>query len=505
MMKKMLYSLSLLIFLNGGFSVAQQTSSSGFETPFIHTDKMFYQAGDVIWFKFYLTNQPYVEKEFSVIAYLDLLDAENNVLKRLKLKCIDGRSYGQIELPGSLATGIYTLKPYTLWMKNVERGDYDFTKQILIYNTLDQTDPAPLIDSIKSFYSRPPAAERSFGLVIETNKIKYAPRERVQVNIKIEGRSKASVDGNFSVSVRMLNDSAIHSRPAILSETGYTLKQTPTVKYSKERLVYPVSANSLHPLEDYSSALLVSDDLSTIEFNPVYEEQILINQIKTSYQTADGSFSYSYLKLPADILYFPDDFEVLETVEDFIDEIITQAKVFKRKGKKIIRVRNSENSQNIFFYEHNPLFIIDGYITDDVDFLLNIEPYKIRSIEIAWSLPTINSAGVNALADNGIFAIYTKSGLGANLGLKKLYDEFHEPAVFKNAAYNRKTSQETIPDFRGTLYWNHNVQHSEASKLVFYTSDEIGKLVIEAVGVTEDGLLVSGRKVVEVEHAKSIE
>jgi hypothetical protein len=495
----MMNKFSCLICLIGiltavSLCVAQDIDRSKSEVAHLHTDRMFYQAGDIVWFKLYLTNQSNTRADLSVIAYLELTDPLNNLLIRLKLKCTEGAANGQIELPDYLPTGIYTLKPYTLWLKNFYPEE-QFSKQILIYNTSDPTDPAPLIDSVKKLYFSTPIEQPAI-LTIETNKKKYGPRERVEVTLSAF-LNKISVNGNFSISVHELEDTTNIGR---LPVTGFQPpKQMPSIQrttsYSKERLIFPPMTASLEPVQNFSKARL---DSTRLQSNPAYRQQIFKNEVKTSYQLNE-SVEYSPLKLPADITYFPSDFEGMETLRDFLREVVPQVKVMKRKREGEIRIRNSENSQQIFFYWGNPLLILDGYIVEDTEMFLNLEPGKVKSIDVAWKVSTINFSAVSSLADNGILAVYTKAGMTLP-GSRMLYAGFHEPAVFKTTLYNRKTEQGTIPDFRAPLYWNHDVVLNKTAKLTFYTSDEAGQFVIDIIGVMEDGSFVSGRKLIEVEH-----
>jgi hypothetical protein len=475
MTNKYCFRLSLIAVLAAvNLCVAQTSNQNESEVAYLHTDRIFYQAGDIVWFKIYFANEPYVKADLSVVAYLELTDPLNNLLKRIKLKCTEGSAHGQIELPDYLSTGIYTLKPYTLWMKNFY-PEVQFSKQILIYNTSDQTDPAPLIDSVKRLYFSA-AIEQPEILTIETGKKKYGPRERVEVTLGAY-LDKISFSGNFSISVHELEDTTNMSRlPVANFQPPKQMSEQRTTSYSKERLIFPPMTASLKPVENFSKARL---DSSRLQSNPAYRQQIFKNEVKKSYQQT-VSVEYSPLKVPADITYFPSDFESPETLRDFLREVVPQVKVMKRKHEGEIRIRNSENSQQIFFYSGNPLLILDGYIVEDTEMFLNVEPGKVKSIEVAWKVSTINFSAVSSLADNGILAVYTKTGMTLP-GSRMLYAGFHEPAVFKLPTYGRRSQDQyqMIPDFRNTLYWNPNFSMNGSSKFIFYTTDEVGPLLIK--------------------------
>lgn len=105
------------------------------EKLFVHTDRTCYLAGETIWFKIYdvdaITNQPL---DASKIVYMDLLHGNENPAAQIKIAMTRGMGYGSLVLPASLASGHYTFRAYTNWMKNFSSGDF-FREDIRIVNT----------------------------------------------------------------------------------------------------------------------------------------------------------------------------------------------------------------------------------------------------------------------------------------------------------------------------------------------------------------------------------
>jgi hypothetical protein len=107
------------------------------EEIFIHSDKEEYIAGEDMWFNIYLINrQSFKPTSESKIAYFELLNAENRPVVRKRILIEKGFGPGQIVLPDTLSTGIYTIRAYTSWMKNF-LPDNCFMKNIEVYNTLN--------------------------------------------------------------------------------------------------------------------------------------------------------------------------------------------------------------------------------------------------------------------------------------------------------------------------------------------------------------------------------
>ncbi len=110
------------------------------EKIFAHTDKDFYMAGEIIWFKLYVTNamfnQPF---DFSKISYVEILTRENKPVLQAKVALDNGTGNGSFQLPYSVNTGNYILRAYTNWMKNAG-AEFYFEKEITIVNALKKPD-----------------------------------------------------------------------------------------------------------------------------------------------------------------------------------------------------------------------------------------------------------------------------------------------------------------------------------------------------------------------------
>lgn len=87
------------------------------EKCFLHTDKRFYQPGENIWFKTYLTTND-LPVPLSNVVYSDFSDSKGNLLSKNMWKAINGTATGSVFIPDSLVTGIYRIRAYTLWMLN---------------------------------------------------------------------------------------------------------------------------------------------------------------------------------------------------------------------------------------------------------------------------------------------------------------------------------------------------------------------------------------------------
>ncbi|MEZ4900348.1 MAG: hypothetical protein R2822_00515 [Spirosomataceae bacterium] len=114
------------------------------EKVFVHLDRPLYLVGETIWFKTFCvdtkTNHPL---EMSKVAYLDVLDKEHNSVLQTKISLEKGRGFGSLFIPPFLASGHYSIRSYTNWMKNLG-PDFFFETAITIVNPFSKPTLHPL-------------------------------------------------------------------------------------------------------------------------------------------------------------------------------------------------------------------------------------------------------------------------------------------------------------------------------------------------------------------------
>ncbi|MEO5562090.1 MAG: hypothetical protein ABIR18_01620 [Chitinophagaceae bacterium] len=106
------------------------------EKLFLHTDKEFYIAGEIVWFKiYYVDGVSNLPMQMSKLAYAEVLNSNNEPVLQAKISLEEATGKGAFYLPGSLTTGNYSIRAYTNWMKNFD-ANYFFEKKITVVNTL---------------------------------------------------------------------------------------------------------------------------------------------------------------------------------------------------------------------------------------------------------------------------------------------------------------------------------------------------------------------------------
>lgn len=106
------------------------------EKLFLHTDKDFYTAGEILWWKVYAVDGVFHRPlAASNIAYVEILGENNTPVAQAKIALAEKGGNGSIQLPFTLNTGHYTLRAYTAWMKNAGASHF-FEKRLTVANTL---------------------------------------------------------------------------------------------------------------------------------------------------------------------------------------------------------------------------------------------------------------------------------------------------------------------------------------------------------------------------------
>lgn len=110
------------------------------EKAYLHLDKPQYAAGDELWFKAYITSAvTHLPTEVSSTLYVELINQESIIVDSLTLFIQDGTSHGSFTLESDLAPGIYRIRAYTEWMRNLGK-DFFYRKEFMIVNPIIDTE-----------------------------------------------------------------------------------------------------------------------------------------------------------------------------------------------------------------------------------------------------------------------------------------------------------------------------------------------------------------------------
>lgn len=113
-------------------NIVRQIRSFPQEKVYLHTDKPYYMTGEKIFFRAHLEEAIlHTPVSISRYVYVELINPLDSVVNRLKVRPDKGAYFGQISLPEELPEGVYKLRAYTYFMRNMEEA-YFFSKNVRI-------------------------------------------------------------------------------------------------------------------------------------------------------------------------------------------------------------------------------------------------------------------------------------------------------------------------------------------------------------------------------------
>ncbi|MBX5438882.1 MAG: hypothetical protein IRZ29_05000, partial [Thermoflavifilum sp.] len=111
------------------------------EKVYLQLDKDYYAAGETIWFKAYVTLNR-TPTPLSTNLYVELINAQGEIVKRDILPIEHGGAAGDFELDEQMLPGTYRIRAYTAWMLNFDHA-FLFHKDIRIFPALARGQSVP--------------------------------------------------------------------------------------------------------------------------------------------------------------------------------------------------------------------------------------------------------------------------------------------------------------------------------------------------------------------------
>lgn len=186
------------------------------ETVFIHANASTFVSGETILFKIYcIKSSDKSPSTISKIAYVELVDESKKSVFKTKIALKNSTGQGDFFIPTTLKTGNYKLISYTTWMLNKNVSDY-FQIDVKIINPFKSKDGAeqklntgnltpPTIQTV-STGSIDNTASTNPNIKLRLPKKTFTNRELV--DLKIESANSLYQDGNYSLSVRKIDNLA---------------------------------------------------------------------------------------------------------------------------------------------------------------------------------------------------------------------------------------------------------------------------------------------------------
>jgi TonB-dependent Receptor Plug Domain len=239
--------------------ISEEVSLSHFqENIYVHTDKPYYYPGEAIWFKGYINYAtPLWRDSLSRTVYVELINPNDKLIKSKILKIDSGFFHNDFLLPDTLTAGAYHLRAYTNFSRNF--GDSVlYVKPIPILHITDKVN----LNIEKG------TDEEDNPISITTDKVKYKPREKITISLKVKDEDGNPMSSNLSISVT----DATQVVPVTTSSTileGFPLKEI-QAKSDKYAIAYPIEygINFRGQLFDNKNKPSKEALLNVIQINP---------------------------------------------------------------------------------------------------------------------------------------------------------------------------------------------------------------------------------------------
>lgn len=228
-------------------------ASSAQETLVLRTDRDLYIAGEPVWLTLNCLKSGTSENSnLSTVAYLEVLNGNNEPVSQFKLFLNDGRTSTQIILPDTLSTGNYLLRAYTKWLRNYA-SDLFYSKNIAVINPFSRNafPKAEYIFSSDTVFFYP-----------ESGKVISGKTNRILIKSFDRAGQPCAVSGN------------------IISPAGDTLQQIQCDNTGISAISVLVSESgkyrfTKHGSESEQAAFATSENLSHVFIQEEDEDQIV--------------------------------------------------------------------------------------------------------------------------------------------------------------------------------------------------------------------------------------
>lgn len=218
-MKKIVITLVLILFSFEMLVYAQGINNTMLsEKVFVHYNTTLLMSGETLYYKLYCIRPNHNRlSNLSKVAYVDLIDSEKNIVFSHKIRLKSGVGHGEFVIPKTVSTGNFKIVAYTQWMRNDTASNF-FQGDLAIINTFkdyqnlnianqDLTNDltTPKLNSAPNTITDDADASVStdgIGIVLDAK----AYNKRDQVKFNVAGLDNENEMGNYSISVRKIDD-----------------------------------------------------------------------------------------------------------------------------------------------------------------------------------------------------------------------------------------------------------------------------------------------------------
>lgn len=179
-------------------------------------------------------------------------------------------------------------------------------------------------------------------------------------------------------------------------------------------------------------------------------------------------------------------------MEDIVREIIPTLFITKTKSETKVGMNLWVAPEKVAASKNTPLIVIDGVVTKDANYFLNLKPSDVTSVKLVRKLYKLVPLGL--LGENGIIIVSTKNTKIANELLQNMttVKGLVKTNLYFSQAHDQNENQR-LPDLRLSLCWNPEVtiRPDGLADFSFFTSDALGEFFIQVFGINKEGEVIS--------------
>jgi hypothetical protein len=524
-------------------SLRQAETADGNELMFVfHQPK--YAPGDTAYFSAYLFTKSHELSASKQIVSLKLMRPDKAIVIHKRISFTNGIGTGQIILPDTITTGMYMLIAYPEEI-NFSGELLNFYRSEFIVSAKNRsTAQAEKIGT---------TSLRSGELVMSLNKKDFGNRDEVQLKISLKEGSNPTIfsiavinenlfkDKNGAVNnllsaklanntfpnsdSKTINSSYYFKGKAIFKTSGLPVSDSTRITFylNGNDLAYSIYTRAgqfVFPLfrdfEDDEIFYVIGNGDKKFEDAIIVLDNPALDLNFSEYPNDKAPDAYvSYIfekrKLLESYQYFAGkgrNDPNKSSFKDFLDNdgeiVLDKYESFTSMGEVLLNIvpsvkfrKTGESGSVRIFLEriatfplHDPLYIIDGLMTDNTHYFLSLNPADVKRIGVLRNKATLARFG--DLGTNGILAVETTIPDHASK-IKRTSRSFKVSGISKPGSFNvRQYSSERkitrTPDLRPVLYWNPKLllEKSKEESISFFTSDDVGTFVIQIFGVSDN-------------------
>ncbi len=539
------YLLMLLFLVFPSMMKGQGTDSfPKAEKLALFTDRGLYVTGEKVHFTAFITNRPL--PELSHILYVELIEPDGTKITGGKFPLSDNSASGCLEIPTGSITGVYYLRTYTKYMRNLGPNSFAYVRLKIVnpYKMDVLGSTSPTAGAVK-FQNQ---AFSGDGLTISTDQQIYKTREKVKVVVNTAGMPQGKIrqlsvsvipetsdpgpvpdlysksrqvdlvhfyPENRSLSITGTVIDSVTDKPeagvrvnlsilgkgrtymGILSDsTGHFYFSLPAYTGNRDLFISPEDIAGKYPRilvnNDFSAAPVHLPDpafsMDSAERKTVL--QMAQNDLVKQYYRNDSlpcagketKKSTEVYGKPSYVLNL-DQYVQLPTLEDYIHNLSSVIKLMVRTHNGKKIIRVIGDQPEMAFLK--PLLMVDGVAVDAPEKILAAPPRNIARIEVV-NVPYV----IGDMKFGGIVNIISKRGDFAGIDLPGA-------GMFLNYGFLHDTCHCAIrtpeapeqPDARNTLFWDPDIRGISGKEIhfSFSTADTPGKYDIVIQGIDDEG------------------